>query len=80
MRRAAVVAMMLSMQTMTVTMIVMMIAMMIVTMIVMLIRSFAAKNPKWNEKKVKDFVEERVRVDLEAYLTMQSRCIVNGDV
>ena len=76
MRRAAVVAMMLSMQTMTVTMIVMMIAM----MIVMPIRSFAAKNPKWNEKKVKDFVEERVRVDLEAYLTMQSRCFVNGDV
>ncbi len=76
MRRAAGSAMILSMQTMTGTMIVMM----LMTMIVTRIRPFAAKNPKWNEKKVKDFVEERVRVDLEAYLTMQSRCIVNGDV
>ena len=37
-----------------------------------LVEQTAASNPKWNEKKVKDFVDERVRTVLESYLTLQS--------
>lgn len=37
-----------------------------------LLAETTSKNPKWNEKKVKDYVDQRVRSELESYLTLQA--------